>query len=65
VGATVHDEPWPRFLYSFLIMQALDMSPWARDQPTARRLPTQDNTNRINAGEHPCLEWYSNSDPNV
>jgi hypothetical protein len=27
------------------------------DQTVARPLPTQNNTNRINAHRHPCLEW--------
>jgi hypothetical protein len=30
------------------------------DQPDARPLPTQDNTNRTNAEKHSCLEWDSN-----
>jgi hypothetical protein len=42
VGATAHDEPWPLF-YSFLNMQTVDRTPWARDQPVATPLPTKDN----------------------
>jgi hypothetical protein len=30
------------------------------NQPIARPLPTQDNTKRIKADKHPCLEWDSN-----
>jgi hypothetical protein len=30
------------------------------DQPVARPLPTHDDTNRINAHRHPCLEGDSN-----
>jgi hypothetical protein len=35
-------------------------TPWAVDQPVARPLPIQDNTNRIKSDGHPCLEWDSN-----
>lgn len=30
--------------------------------PVAMLLPTQEN---INTDRHPCLDWYSNSDPSV
>jgi hypothetical protein len=33
------------------------------NQPHARPLPTQDNTNRINVDKHPFLEWDSNPIP--
>jgi hypothetical protein len=46
VGATVHDEPRPLFLlYIFWIIWTVGRTPSARDQPAARLLPTQDNTN--------------------
>jgi hypothetical protein len=44
----------------FLNPKTVGRTPWAGDQPDARPLPTQDNTNRINAGTHPCLERDSN-----
>jgi hypothetical protein len=31
-----------------LILYTLGRTPWAGDQPVARPLPTEDNTNRIN-----------------
>jgi hypothetical protein len=43
-GATAHDEPWPLFC-SFLIIQRAGRTPSTSDQPVARPLPMQDNTN--------------------
>jgi hypothetical protein len=51
VGAIFHDEPWSLF-YSLLSIQAVDKIPWVGEQPAERPLPTQDNTNRINANIH-------------
>jgi hypothetical protein len=36
----------------FLNPKAVGRTPWAGDQPVTRPLPTQDNTNRINANIH-------------
>jgi hypothetical protein len=44
VGATDYDENLSIF-YSFVIIYAVGRTPWAKDQPAARPLPTQDNTN--------------------
>jgi hypothetical protein len=44
MGATVHHEPWPLF-YSFLITYTVGRTPWSKDQPAARLLPTQVNAN--------------------
>jgi hypothetical protein len=40
------------FQFSFLILLTVGRTPWTGDQPVARPLPTQDNTNRINANIH-------------
>jgi hypothetical protein len=44
------------FHFSFLIL--VGRSPWTRDQPVVRPLPT--HKYRINADKHRCLEWDSN-----
>jgi uncharacterized membrane protein len=38
----------PGRFFNFLILHTVDRNPWDGDQPAARPLPTQDNTNRIN-----------------
>jgi hypothetical protein len=43
------------------IFYTVGRTPWTGDEPIARPLPTQGNTNRKNAGRHPCLDWDSNS----
>jgi hypothetical protein len=35
--------PWP--LFRFLNLYTVCMTPWMGDQPVARPLPTEDNTN--------------------
>jgi hypothetical protein len=47
--------------FRFLILYTVGRTPWTGYQPVARPLPTQKNTNRINAHSHPYLEWDSNS----
>jgi hypothetical protein len=42
------------------ILQSVGRIPWAGDQPFARPLLTQDNTDRINSYRHLCLKWDSN-----
>jgi hypothetical protein len=51
-------EPWP--LFQFRDPYTVGRTPWTGYQPVSRPLPTQDNTNRINARKHPCLKWDSN-----
>jgi hypothetical protein len=46
--------------FQFLNLYTVGRTPWTRDQPVARVLPTQNNTNRINAHIHPCLKLDSN-----
>jgi hypothetical protein len=46
--------------FSFFILYTVGMTPWTGDQPDGRPLHTEDNTNRINAHKHACLEWDSN-----
>jgi hypothetical protein len=51
--------PWPLFQFLNPIRRRYD----SLDQGSARRKDatcTQNNTNRINAHRHPCLEWDSN-----
>jgi hypothetical protein len=43
----------------FLNAKTVTRTSWMGDQRVARPLPTQDNTNRINADRHPFLEWDS------
>jgi hypothetical protein len=45
--------------FSSLSLYTIDRTPWTGDQPVARPLPTQDNTDRINSDRHQCLEWDS------
>jgi hypothetical protein len=47
-------------LFNFLI-HTVGRNPWMEDQPVTRPLSiyTQNNTNRINAHRHSCLEWDS------
>jgi hypothetical protein len=40
--------PWPLFQFHNLFY-TVGRTPWTNNQPVARPLPTQDNTNRINA----------------
>jgi hypothetical protein len=42
-----------------MILQTVDRTPWTGDQPVARTLLTEDNTNREKR-THPYLEWDSN-----
>jgi hypothetical protein len=56
--------PWNSFVsLQFLNIKTADMASWTGDLSFTRPLPTQDNTNRINAHRHPCLEWNSNPRP--
>jgi hypothetical protein len=41
----------------FLNPKTIGRTPWTGDQPVARPLPIQDNTN---IDIHPCLKWDSN-----
>jgi hypothetical protein len=45
--------------FSLLVLYTVGSTPWTRDQPVARPLPTHDNTNTINAHRYLCLEWDS------
>jgi hypothetical protein len=48
----------------FLDPWTVGRTTWTGDQPVARPLHTQDNTNRINAGIH-ALSGIRNHDPSV
>jgi hypothetical protein len=41
----------------FINPKTVGRTHWTGDQPVAKPLPTQDNTNRIIAHRHPCIEW--------
>jgi hypothetical protein len=43
-----------------LHIETFGRTPWPRDQPDARPLPTQDNTTQKHADKHPCSEQDSN-----
>jgi hypothetical protein len=55
--------PWNAVHFSFLILYTVGRTPWTSDQPVARPLPTQDNSNRINVDKHPHFEWGSKPRP--
>jgi hypothetical protein len=38
-----------------------DRTPWTRDQPITRPLPTQDSTTQKNADTHPCPKQKLNA----
>jgi hypothetical protein len=48
--------------FSFLILYTVGRTPWTRDQPVARPLPTHRTTQTQNkrTHRHPCLECVSN-----
>jgi hypothetical protein len=48
--------------FSFLILYTDARTPWTRDQPVARPLPTHRSTQTQNKHTHrqPCFEWDSN-----
>jgi hypothetical protein len=46
------------YIFSFLVYYTIGRTLLTADQPIVRPLPTQDNTNRINAHRNPCLKWF-------
>jgi hypothetical protein len=52
-------------LFSFLILYAVDRTPWTGDNPFARPLPThrRTQTQKKRTHSHPCFEWDSNPRP--
>jgi hypothetical protein len=49
--------------FSFLILYTVGRTPWTRDQPFARPLPTHRTTqtqNKRTQCRHPCLQWDLN-----
>jgi hypothetical protein len=60
-----HRESVKRFVsLQFLNPKTVCRTPWTENQPVARPLPTQDNTNRINADIH-ALSGLQTHDPSV
>jgi hypothetical protein len=50
----------------FLNLKTVGRTPWTGDQPVARPLPTQDNTNRINTHtDIHALSGIQNGEPSV
>jgi hypothetical protein len=45
---------------SLQFLKTVGRIPWMGDKPVARPLPTQDDTDTINADRYSCLEWDSN-----
>jgi hypothetical protein len=43
-----------------MMMMIVGSNAWTGDQPVARSLPKEDNTNKIKADRHPYLKWDSN-----
>jgi hypothetical protein len=58
-----HFIPW--WIYRFLIIQTVGRTPWAGDQPTARTLPTQGNTKRINVDDIHAFSGIRTHHPSV
>jgi hypothetical protein len=50
----------PGHFFGFVILHIVSITPWTRDQPVARPLPTHRTTHRMKPHKHICLEWDSN-----
>jgi hypothetical protein len=60
-GSTVLLLDLGRF-FSIVILYTVGRTPWERDQPVVRPLPTHriTQTQKKSTHRHPCLEWDSN-----